>query len=47
MSPAFPTEVARKEEMKGCLFTMLCAQDVDVVIPLQFVLLSSQNISHV
>jgi hypothetical protein len=47
MSPAQPIEMAGEEYIKGCLFAMFCAQDTVVVIPLQFVLLSSHNVSYI
>jgi hypothetical protein len=46
MSPALPTKVAGEEKMKSYLI-MICAHDTTVVIPLQFVLLSSQDVSNV
>jgi hypothetical protein len=42
-----PTKVAGEEEMESCLLIMICAQNTVVVIPLQFVLLPSQDVSNI
>jgi hypothetical protein len=41
------TELAGKEKAEGCLFTISRAQDTIVVVILEFVILSVQDVPHI
>jgi hypothetical protein len=45
--PTSLTELAGKEKAEGCLFTISRAQDTIVVVILEFVILSVQDVPHI